>query len=173
MMPKLDGYFGDELSRANKFKRKNPFLLSKIITIYRYFWKCFFLPCNMTTEIDFILRLQISIFCVGSISTKIMRYVSFNWYAPDKQDSRQGFIQSVVSQVLTTGNNINNSISGNVLNTEHPLLAIDVAVSAMIVGSMTMTVYWGYCCPISLFYAGSHLAWFCVSSTFMTKPTLF
>lgn len=36
--PKLDGYFGDELSRANIFiKRKNPFLLSKIKFITTYF----------------------------------------------------------------------------------------------------------------------------------------
>lgn len=59
-------------------------------------------------------------------------------YAPDKQDSRRKFIQSVLGQVLTTENNINNSISRNILNTEHQLLVIDVAVSAMIVVNMTV-----------------------------------
>lgn len=59
-------------------------------------------------------------------------------YAPDKQDSRQEFIQSVLGQLLTTENNINNSISRRILNTEQPLLVIDVAVSAMIVVNMTV-----------------------------------
>ena len=88
----------------------------------------------MTTEIDFILRLKIRIFCVGSSSFQRnyqdneICFLFTDIHQISKTVGRNSYSRLLV--VLTTNDNINNSISGNVLNTEKPLLVIDFFISS-------------------------------------------